>query len=94
MNGFTAPSHSLNGIEKWSTITCTMNKLKIAILAVQETHLDDSRLHDILSVFGHKFLIIASQDPDSPRASAGVAFVINKKLIKPNEIIFHELHKG
>ena len=94
MNGFTAPSRSLNGIEKWSTVTRTMNKHKIAILALQETHLDAPRLNDVLSVFGHKYIIITSSDPVSPRSSAGVAFVINKKFIKPNEITFHELHKG
>ena len=42
MNGYTAPSHSLNGIGKWATIIRTMNRLKIAILAIQETHLDES----------------------------------------------------
>ena len=68
--------------------------LLMAILAIQETHLDDAHLNDVLSIFGHKLLIIASSDPASPRASAGVAFVTNKKFIKPNEITFHELHKG
>ena len=94
MNGFTAPTHSLNGIDKWSTVSRTMNKHKIAILAIQETHLDDDRLNKVLSIFGHKLTIITSPNPASPRASAGVAFVINKKFIKPNEITFHELHKG
>ncbi|KAF8494744.1 Endonuclease/exonuclease/phosphatase, partial [Russula emetica] len=94
MNGYSAPMSSLSGIEKWSTVTRTMNKHKIAILAIQETHLDPSRLNDILSLFGHKVHIIASYDPDSPRASAGVAFAINKKLIKTNEFTSYELHKG
>ena len=44
VNGFTAPSSSLSGIEKWTTIVRTMNKHKIAILAIQETHLDDNWL--------------------------------------------------
>ena len=94
MNGYTAPSSSLGGFEKWATVIRTMNKLKIAILAIQETHLDDLRLNDIQSAFGHKILIIASHDPVSPRASAGVAFVLNKKFISPNKITVHELHKG
>ncbi|KAH9990734.1 Endonuclease/exonuclease/phosphatase [Russula vinacea] len=51
VNGFTAPSSSLSGIEKWTTIVCTMNKHKIAILAIQETHLDDNQLDDICSLF-------------------------------------------
>ena len=71
-----------------------MNKLKIAVLAVQETHLDDDRVDEILSLYGHKIIIIASHDPNSPRVSAGVAFVINKKFIKPKELIFHELRQG
>jgi exonuclease III len=94
MNGFTAPASAMSGIEKWSTIIRTMNKRKIAILAIQETHLDDSRLADVLSVYGHKVTIIASQLPDTPRASAGVALVLNKKFIDPKELIAHELHKG
>ena len=94
MNGFTAPTRSLNGIDKWSTVSRTMNKHKITILAIQETHLDDDCLNEVLSIFGHKLTIITSPDPASPHASAGVAFVINKKFIKPNEITFHELHKG
>ena len=84
----------MNGIEKWSSVIRTMNKSKIAILAIQETHLDEHRLNDILSTFGHKITIIVSQDPDSPRATVGVAFVINKKFITVNEITTYELHKG
>jgi ribonuclease HI/exonuclease III len=94
MNGFTAPSNSLSGIEKWGTIVRTMNKLKIAILAIQETHLDDARLNDVISLLGHKITIIASQNPISPRASAGVAFVLNKKYIRPKEATFYELQEG
>ena len=71
-----------------------MNKRKIAILAVQETHLDESRVNNILSLFGHKITIIVSHDPDMPRATAGVAFIINKKFITPREITSLELHKG
>ena len=91
MNGYTTPSHSLNGIGKWATIIRTMNRLKIAILAIQETHLDESRLNEVLSVFGHKVIITTSYDPDSPRASARVAFILNKKFIKLNNIVIHDV---
>jgi hypothetical protein len=38
--------------------------------------------------------IIFSADPDSPWARAGVAFIINKTLIAPREIIAHEILPG
>jgi exonuclease III len=94
MNGFTAPASCMTGIEKWSTVNRTISDHKIAILALQETHLDPALLHDIDMCFGKRLTIINSQAPDNPRASAGVAFVINKTLIAPKEISTHELVKG
>jgi hypothetical protein len=35
-----------------------------------------------------------SEDPDNPRARAGIAFIINKKLIEPEEIKTHVLTPG
>ena len=38
--------------------------------------------------------IIFSADPDAPRATAGVAFVINKTLIAPRNTHVHEIRPG
>ena len=94
LNGYSAPSSAMNGIDKWSSIIRHMNKFKIAILAVQETHLDDSRVNDILSLFGHKITLVTSQDPNAPRATAGVAFILNRKFIRPQSTVVYELHPG
>ncbi|KAH9032368.1 Endonuclease/exonuclease/phosphatase, partial [Lactarius deliciosus] len=94
INGFTTPSHQMNGIEKWSAINRTLNTYKIAILAVQETHLDNERIQNILACFGRKIDIIASHNPMNPRASAGVAFVINKSIIAPKTYKMVELIPG
>jgi hypothetical protein len=75
MNGFTAPTEGLSGIDKWSMINQSMNKNKIAILALQETHLDPQRLDDVQACFSRKMSIITSVPTSTPRASAGVAFV-------------------
>ena len=72
----------------------TLNKHKIAILALQETHLDEEAIAEIRRSFGRKMHIKYSSDPDAPRANAGVAFVINKSLIAPSEIHAHELYPG
>ena len=95
MNGFTAPACHMTGIEKWSAVNTPQSAdHKIAILALQETHLDPALLHDIDMCFGKKLTVLNSQDPSNPRATAGVAFIINKTLIAPKDLSTHELIKG
>ena len=94
VNGFTAPASNMNGIEKWSAIYQTMKENKTAILALQETHLDDNRLLSIKECFGKRLSVINSELPGNPRASAGVALVINRSLIAPKDLEVHELIKG
>lgn len=94
VNGYAAPASSMTGIEKWSTIYQTMRENKIAILAIQETHLDDNLIDSLGNCFGKRLEIINSQPPTNPRASAGVAFVINKNLIAPRDLTKSELIEG
>jgi len=94
LNGAAAPSQGMNHIDKWATINSTIRNEKIAILALQETHLDGRMLDDINRCFGKNFDIANSSDPGNPRASAGVAFLINKALISPTSISTHVLKQG
>ena len=75
-------------------INQTLNKYKIAILAIQETHLDEETTVRIRTSYEKKMSILTSSDPESPRTTAGVAFVINKSLIAPSKITAHELLPG
>jgi hypothetical protein len=86
INGATAPTHNMDLIEKWSMINRTIRENKIAILALQETHLDERRASDINRCFQKSFDLHYSYDLTNPRASAGVAFIINKALISPNNV--------
>ena len=86
VNGATAPSRNMNLIEKWSMINRTIRTSKVAILALQETHLDEERANNIHSCFNKSFDLHFSGDPENPRATAGVAFIINKALITPERI--------
>ena len=92
MNGYRASG--MNNQEKWSMVNQTLNKHKIAILALQETHLDQERVDGLLKSFGKKMEIKFSADPNAPRATAGVAFIINKSLIAPRKITTHEIIPG
>ena len=94
MNGLTAPTSGLTLLEKWSMVNQTLNKYKIAVLALQETHLDQEIVESLKNCFGKKMHIEFSQDPNAPRTTAGVAFVINKALIAPSAIHAYALSAG
>jgi exonuclease III len=94
MNGYAAPSNNMSHLEKWTMINQTINKHRITILALQETHLDQERVDTLLTLYGKKMDIVFSMDPNAPRATAGVAFVINKTLIEPKKLTTYELQAG
>ena len=94
LNGAAAPSENMMFLNKWKQISDTMHMEKIAILVAQETHLDHNMLEQIQTKFEKNLTIIASEHPTTPRARAGVAFMINKKLINPDEVVTRELIPG
>ena len=94
MCGSSAPTNNMNTIDKWTMINHTIRKNKIAILALQETHLDDNLVESIKRCFGKNFDLLYSSDPDNPRTKAGVAFVLNKALIPNREPNLHVLVPG
>src|SRR5713226_5799606 len=94
VNGFASLSHKMTGLDKWSLIYHMMINQKIAILALQETHLDQDLLNQVNECYGQCLTILSSPDLDSPHTSAGVAFVINKRLVNPDNIKVFELIKG
>ena len=94
MNGAAAPSSNMTYLEKWSMINKTIYKNKIAILAIQETHLSQQMAETIVTCFGKNLDIFFSAPIEAQQARAGIAFVINKALINPRKITAHELIPG
>lgn len=94
MRGTSAPTNNMSLLEKWTLINHTIRKNKIAILAIQETHLDDELAESINRCFGKNFELLYLSDPERPRAIAGVAFVLNKALIPNKESRLHVLAPG
>ncbi len=92
MRGGTARNTSL--VQKWSYVSQTMYQCKIAILALQETHLDLDRTERIRECFNKNLEIITSEDLNDPTGQTGVVFVINKMLLDPRELSTHKLHPG
>lgn len=94
MNGAHTNSESSSSFEKWAEINAVMKRERIAILALQETHLDDQQLSGVNRLFGKRLAIYNSPDPSNPRATAGVAFALNKDLISSQNLKIMELVKG
>ena len=66
---------------------------KIAILALQETHLNQDQIDNINTMFQDTLHIIASADPENCM-SKGVALVINKRLLGTRDVDHYELCPG
>ena len=79
--------------EKWFEINGILNKNKIAILAIQESHLTEELAENIKSTFATKMALFYSQLPKSNNA-AGVAIAINKGLINTDNIIHTPIIPG
>lgn len=94
MNGLHTSEDKHGKLEKWAEINATIKKDKIAILALQETHLDEDTARTIQNIFGKRLQVFNSQLERNPRSSAGVAFVLNKDLIEAKSVTTQELIKG
>ena len=94
MNGAEAPTANLKLKDKWSRVNSTLRDNKIAVLALQETHLDEECIETIESCFGKSFNLFYSSDPEEPRTKNGVAIIINKALIPAGDVLLHDLVPG
>ena len=66
VNGAAAPSENMNYREKWRSISHMMHTEKIAILTIQEAHLDQNMMEELGTSFEKKMNILISAHPDNP----------------------------
>jgi len=66
VNGATAPSENINYKAKWRTISDTMRTEKIAVLAIQESHLDEGLTELLGKSFEKNLKILNSTHPENP----------------------------
>ncbi|KIO04156.1 hypothetical protein M404DRAFT_144507 [Pisolithus tinctorius Marx 270] len=65
----------------------------LAILALQETHLSPMQATSLNEIFTDTLFVVTSIDPNHPSAK-GVAIMLNKHLVKMNDIHVHEIIPG
>jgi exonuclease III len=79
--------------EKWFEIYGVLAKNKIAVLAIQESHLTDELATNINTAFKTKMHLTHSPLPETNNA-AGVALVFNKGLINIDKITYETVIPG
>lgn len=80
--------------EKWLRINQLVREHKIAVLAVQETHLTTEAVDSLNELFSARLQIYYSAPPDRMSASKGVAFVVNKERLYTESITATEIIAG
>ena len=73
------------GTNKWFHIPQVMREGGIGLMAVQETHLTDELAGQFRELFKQSFELVYSPDPTT-RNAKGVAFVINKGMIRTEDM--------
>ncbi|KAH6918850.1 Endonuclease/exonuclease/phosphatase [Coprinopsis sp. MPI-PUGE-AT-0042] len=72
---------SLATAQKWTHINQIMRTRKIGIMAIQETHLTDCATRDLNKQFRDQIHILNSGHPGNASNTAGIAVVINCRLV-------------
>ncbi|KAI0345423.1 DNase I-like protein, partial [Trametopsis cervina] len=80
--------------DKWSKINQIMRDKKIAVLAVQETHLQQIHVDTLHSLFGKRIQILHSAPEERASTSRGIAFVLNKERLDTSKISLTEIIPG
>ncbi|KAA1474321.1 DNase I-like protein, partial [Dentipellis sp. KUC8613] len=94
MNGRTHADSGHSPTSKWIDVHRVMKHKKIGILALQETHLNATHEADLATIYQRRLIVMNSRHPTNPSASAGVAFVLNKDVIKTDKYTATELIPG
>ncbi len=80
--------------DKWMLINQLMRQNRIAILALQETHYTQLQADRVNQIFTGLMQVHVSPDPDSPHAARGVAFALNLRIVRGDEVTVRELIPG
>jgi exonuclease III len=67
---------------------------RLGVLAIQETHFDNTGADEFQAVYKHWFKLIHSTHPIKPKSTAGVAFLLNKKFIDVDHVETFEMAPG
>lgn len=78
---------------KWTQIKREMRNDRVALMAVQETHLTEAKTDETERKLGNRLQFIHSSKEDGT-ASGGVALIVNKDLLPTEDLVIAELVPG
>ncbi|KAI0345612.1 DNase I-like protein, partial [Trametopsis cervina] len=88
------PSTAGPASDKWLKINQIVREMRTAVLALQETHLDDNHVETLHELFGKRIHVFHSPLPNRANTAAGVAFVLNKERVDVSQAEVLELIPG
>ncbi len=94
MRGYGPATAGSSTSDKWLLINQIVREKRIAVLALQETHLSPERLDALKVLFGATLLIFNSADPERAGGARGVAFVVNKRMVAVEAVTAEEVLAG
>lgn len=92
MRGFKSTSSTASP-NKWAEVNKILRDNKIAILALQETHLTAERVDSLHRIYPKQFKVFFSPSPNASQAQ-GVAFALNKQLTNTEQATCREVVPG
>ncbi|KAI0720602.1 Endonuclease/exonuclease/phosphatase, partial [Cerioporus squamosus] len=89
MNGANSRPNASSGPgsqSKWMLINQLVRQNRVAVLALQETHVTKEQVDRINMLFDGLIRVYVSPDPTSPTAARGVAFVVNLRIVRDDTV--------
>lgn len=80
--------------DKWLRVNQVLRDKRIAVLALQETHLTNERLENMNELFKASMVILNSPDPENPSGARGVAFAVNTRIVATEDLKMLEIVPG
>ncbi|KAI0686121.1 Endonuclease/exonuclease/phosphatase, partial [Cerioporus squamosus] len=80
--------------EKWWSLNQVIRDERIAILALQETHLTEERVDALNTLFRATMRVVACLDRDNPTGARGIAFAINRRLVDADAAVLLPIKEG
>ncbi len=80
--------------DKWLCINQVIRDNRIAVLALQETHLTAERINLLNTLFKSSLLVIASANPANESGAGGVAIALNRRLVDIDKAQKEEIVPG
>ncbi|KAI0334084.1 DNase I-like protein, partial [Cubamyces sp. BRFM 1775] len=93
IRGF-ATAQAQTQYDKWLRINQMVREQRIAVLAIQEAHLTNERADTLKQLFEEQLLFEFSADPINGGAARGVAFIINRRIVKDPHYTAREVVPG